>query len=56
MRPSRGRNPKTAFQTPHTPQANLSMTINNEELFGKFKPGQTFYLDFIEADAEGEGE
>jgi hypothetical protein len=34
----------------YTPQANLSMTINNEELFGKIKPGQTFYLDFIDAE------
>jgi len=31
----------------YTPQARLEMTINNEDLFGKIKPGQEFYVDFI---------
>lgn len=29
-----------------TPSANLSMCINNPELVGKFKEGDTFYVDF----------
>jgi hypothetical protein len=33
----------------YTPNASLSMTINNPALLGKFKPGDTFYLDFTPA-------
>lgn len=33
-----------------TPQAELTMTINNPDLIGKFKPGEKYYLDFSEAD------
>lgn len=29
-----------------TPMAQLSMTINNPDLFGKFAIGQEFYVDF----------
>lgn len=29
-----------------TPSASLEMTISNKALHGKFKPGQTFYVDF----------
>lgn len=31
-----------------TPCADLDMTITNPALIGKFKPGQTFYVDFTE--------
>lgn len=31
-----------------TPTASLTMTINNPALLGKIKPGQKFYVDFIE--------
>jgi hypothetical protein len=34
-----------------TPTATLVMTITNPNLFGKFKQGQKFYLDFTEATA-----
>lgn len=30
-----------------TPNASLSMTINNPSLVGKFAVGDTFYLDFV---------
>jgi len=33
-----------------TPSAELSMTINNPALFGKFDVGQEFYLDFTLAE------
>ena len=33
----------------YTPMASFSATINNPALFGKFKVGQEFYLDFTEA-------
>lgn len=36
----------------YTPQAELSMTINNPALLGKFEHGQTFYVDFIEVNSE----
>lgn len=29
-----------------TPQADLTMTINNPALLGKFEVGQAFYVDF----------
>jgi len=29
-----------------TPSASLVMTVSNKELHGKFKPGQSFYVDF----------
>ena len=32
-----------------TPSADLDMYVNNPALFGKFKVGQEFYLDFTEA-------
>jgi len=31
----------------YTPNASLSMTINNPNLIGKFAVGDTFYLDFV---------
>lgn len=33
-----------------TPSAELSMSITNPDLIGKFKVGQTFYVDFTPAD------
>lgn len=32
-----------------TPTAELTITINNPNLLGQFKPDQEFYLDFTEA-------
>ena len=32
-----------------TPQANLDMTIQNPALFGQFKAGDKFYVDFTPA-------
>lgn len=32
-----------------TPCGNVSLTINNPALFGKFSDGQKFYADFTEA-------
>jgi len=32
-----------------TPQADLSMVINNPALFGRFEIGSSFYVDFTEA-------
>lgn len=32
-----------------TPAAELTMTVNNPALLGKFRPGQKFYVDFTEA-------
>lgn len=32
----------------YTPSAHLRMTVNNPALLGKFKQGQTFYVDFTE--------
>jgi hypothetical protein len=29
-----------------TPMANLTMTVNNPDLIGKFKVGDEFYVDF----------
>jgi len=34
-----------------SPSANLEILIANPALIGQFKPGQKFYLDFIEAEA-----
>lgn len=33
-----------------TPTAELKLSVRNPDLFGKFKPGQTFYLDFTPAE------
>lgn len=33
----------------YTPSAELKMSIMNPNLFGKFKEGQEFYVDFTEA-------
>jgi hypothetical protein len=33
-----------------TPGGSLSLTVNNPDLFGKFKPGQKFYVDFTLAE------
>ncbi|WP_204367562.1 hypothetical protein [Janthinobacterium sp. HH01] len=33
-----------------TPSAELTMTINNPDLLGKFKVGDKFYVDFTPAD------
>lgn len=32
-----------------TPTAELTMTVNNPNLLGKFKEGQEFYVDFTPA-------
>lgn len=32
-----------------TPSASLQMQVNNPDLLGKFKVGDTFYLDFTPA-------
>lgn len=32
----------------YSPTANLSIVIANPALLGRFKPGQTFYVDFTE--------
>lgn len=34
----------------YTPNAQLSMTINNPNLVGKFRVGQKFYVDFTETE------
>lgn len=31
-----------------SPSANLSITVANPALLGRFRPGQTFYVDFTE--------
>ena len=33
-----------------TPSAELTMTINNPDLLGKFKAGDKFYVDFTPAE------
>lgn len=33
-----------------TPQAEVTMTVNNPALFGKFAIGDEFYVDFTKAD------
>jgi len=33
-----------------SPSASLQITIANPDLYGKFKPGQTFYVDFTPAE------
>lgn len=33
----------------YSPSGELTLTITNPDLIGKFKPGQKFYLDFTEA-------
>lgn len=33
-----------------TPSAELTMSVTNKELHGKFKPGQKFYVDFTEVE------
>lgn len=35
----------------YSPSGELKLTITNPELFGKFKPGQKFYLNFTEAES-----
>lgn len=35
----------------YSPSANLSINIANPALFGRFKAGQKFYVDFTEAPA-----
>jgi hypothetical protein len=32
-----------------TPSAELKMNVNNPSLFGQFKPGDKFYVDFTAA-------
>lgn len=34
-----------------SPQGQLSLTVANPALFGKFNPGDKFYVDFTPADA-----
>jgi hypothetical protein len=33
-----------------TPQADMTMTINNPALLGQFEEGQKFYIDFTRAE------
>lgn len=33
----------------YTPSGSIDLTITNPNLIGKFRPGQTFYVDFSEA-------
>ncbi len=33
-----------------TPSGEIKLGITNPDLYGKFKPGQKFYVDFTEAD------
>lgn len=33
-----------------SPSVNLTMQVTNPALFGKFEPGQKFYVDFTAAD------
>lgn len=33
-----------------TPSGQIKMTVTNKALWGKFSPGQTFYLDFTIAE------
>ena len=33
-----------------TPQADMTMTINNPNLLGQFEEGQKFYIDFTRAE------
>jgi hypothetical protein len=33
----------------YTPGGNVTLNITNPDLFGKFKPGKKFYVDFTEA-------
>lgn len=32
-----------------TPSASLSLTLTNQDLIGKFNPGEKFYVDFTPA-------
>ena len=32
----------------YTPAGKIELTINNPDLVGKIKPGQTYYVDFTE--------
>jgi len=34
-----------------SPSADFTIQVNNPALFGKFNPGQKFYVDFTEAQA-----
>ena len=43
-------NPNHAFWKA-TPTGNLEMTINNEQVFGFFKPGKSYWLDFTEVES-----
>lgn len=33
----------------YTPTGNITLSITNENLFGKFEPGDEFYIDFTKA-------
>jgi len=37
----------------YTPSGNLTLTISNPDLYGKFKPGHKYYVDFTVAEASG---
>lgn len=34
----------------YTPSGSMTLCITNQDLFGKFKPGQKFYVDFTEVE------
>ena len=33
-----------------TPSGSFEMSVTNEAIFGKFKPGEEYYLDFTKAE------
>lgn len=47
--PADGKDENNSFAT-WTPMANLNMTVTNPDLLGKFKVGDTFYVDFTPAE------
>ena len=42
-------NPEDNSYSEATPSATLNMVVTNKSLWGHFKPGQKYYLDFTEA-------
>lgn len=49
-----GNSPEDNSYSKYTPSAQLEMTVTNPDLHGKFKPGQSFYVDFTRADVPKE--
>lgn len=42
--------PEDNTYSKYTPSANLEMSVTNESLFGKFNPGEKYYVDFTPAE------